>query len=310
MAAGGAATLALVAWVGVAAIGAEVLRAAWALPPIMAIHAVQQWGSGIAWRWCIGGTSPSDARYFLIRVIREAVNTLLPVAHLGGNLVGIRLLMQRGVPGTDAAAGTTIDVTLEAITQLAFALIGLAALALIGSGGEAVAWLAGGLAAMAAGILGFILAQRGGNARVIDRIAGPLIRIFPRLSRETLHNLFAGLRARQSQGGMLARAGLLHLFSFVIGTAETWLVLAAMGRPPSLAEAVALESLGMAARGAGFAIPGSLGVQEAGFILVGTLTGVPADQAVALSMVKRLRELIFGLPALAIWQWGEFKRLG
>jgi hypothetical protein len=74
-------------------------------------------------------------------------------------------------------------------------------------------------------------------------------------------------------------------------------------------EAVALESLGMAARGAGFAIPGSLGVQEAGFILVGSLTGVPAEQAVALSMVKRVRELIFGLAGLGAWQWEEGRRL-
>lgn len=309
MAAGGAATIAIVAWIGASSIGTEVLQAAWAVPPAMAIHVAQQWGSGIAWRWCIGGTRPGDGRYFVIRVIRESVNTLLPVAHLGGNLVGIRLLMQRGVAGTDAAAGTAIDVTLEGATQLAFALMGLAALAWMGTGGEAIGWLAGGLAALAGGLAAFVLAQRGGNARVIDRIAGPLIRIFPRLSRETLHGLFAGMRARQAQGGMLLRAFLLHLLSLLLGIAETWLVLTAMGRPTTLLEAVALESLGMAARGAGFAIPGSLGVQEAGFILVGSLTGVPAEQAVALSMVKRLRELVFGLAGLAAWQWEEGRRL-
>lgn len=309
MAAGAAATAALIAWAGATAIGAEVLEAAWAIPPILAIHFAQQWCSGIAWRWCVGGTHPGDARYFAIRVIREAVNTLLPVAHLGGNLVGIRLLMQHGVTGTDATAGTAIDLTQEAATQLALAMMGIAALWWIGAGGEAVGWLAGGLAAMALGIAGFILAQRGGGARMIDRIAGPLVRIFPRLSRDTLHGLFAGMRARQAQPAMLARAFLLHLFALALGIAETWLVLTAMGHPTTLAEAVALESLGMAARGAGFAVPGSLGVQEAGFILVGGLVGVPPEQAIALSMVKRLRELIFGAAGLLAWQWGEGRRI-
>lgn len=63
----------------------------------------------------------------------------------------------------------------------------------------------------------------------------------------------------------------------------------------------------MAVRSAGFAVPGALGVQEGGFILVGGLFGVGPDLALALSMVKRLRELIVGCSGLLLWQWSEFK---
>jgi uncharacterized membrane protein YbhN (UPF0104 family) len=63
----------------------------------------------------------------------------------------------------------------------------------------------------------------------------------------------------------------------------------------------------MAVRSAGFAVPGALGVQEGGFILVGGLFGVGSDLALALSMVKRLRELIVGSTGLLLWQWSEFK---
>jgi uncharacterized membrane protein YbhN (UPF0104 family) len=65
----------------------------------------------------------------------------------------------------------------------------------------------------------------------------------------------------------------------------------------------------MAARSAGFVVPGALGVQEGGFILVCGLFGIEADTAIALSMVKRLRELAIGLPGLVSWQVSEGKRL-
>jgi len=56
-------------------------------------------------------------------------------------------------------------------------------------------------------------------------------------------------------------------------------------------------------------VPGALGVQEAALILVCSPFGVPPETAVALSMVKRVRELGYGLTGLAAWQWSEGYRL-
>jgi uncharacterized membrane protein YbhN (UPF0104 family) len=94
-----------------------------------------------------------------------------------------------------------------------------------------------------------------------------------------------------------------------MGTLESWMILRAMGVPASLGVALVVESLGGAARSAGFAVPGALGVQEAGFIVVCELFGIPPDTAIALSMVKRARELLVGVPGLLLWQWSEGKRL-
>jgi uncharacterized membrane protein YbhN (UPF0104 family) len=85
--------------------------------------------------------------------------------------------------------------------------------------------------------------------------------------------------------------------------------LTAMGHQPGIAEAFVIESLGMAARSAGFAVPGGLGVQEGGLILVCGLFGIHPDVAIALSMVKRVRELVVGIPGLLVWQWSEGKHL-
>ncbi len=64
----------------------------------------------------------------------------------------------------------------------------------------------------------------------------------------------------------------------------------------------------MAARSAGFAVPGALGVQEGGLIVVCGLFGIHPDMAIALSMLKRLRELVIGIPGLIAWQLSEGRR--
>ncbi|HEY0420603.1 MAG TPA: lysylphosphatidylglycerol synthase domain-containing protein, partial [Acetobacteraceae bacterium] len=180
MAAGAVAVTALVGWFGVRAIGAEVWRAAWAVPPIIALHAVQLWLSALAWRITTGASRPGLGRWLHIRWLREAVNSMLPVAQLGGNLAGIRLLAQAGVPGSLAAAGTTIDLTIEAGTQFLFTLAGIGVLAVIGAEDTAVAsWLGGGLAAMGLGLAGFIAAQRYGLLTLVERMVLRLQRFFP-----------------------------------------------------------------------------------------------------------------------------------
>jgi len=74
-------------------------------------------------------------------------------------------------------------------------------------------------------------------------------------------------------------------------------------------EAVVIESLGMAARSVGFAVPGALGIQEAGFVLASGLFGMPVDNAVTLSMIKRARELLICTAGLVMWQWAEGRRV-
>ncbi|TLZ28209.1 MAG: TIGR00374 family protein, partial [Gammaproteobacteria bacterium] len=52
----------------------------------------------------------------------------------------------------------------------------------------------------------------------------------------------------------------LSLLGWVAGTGEVWLVLWLVGSRVSWSDALVLESLGQAIRGAAFAVPGSLGV--------------------------------------------------
>ncbi len=298
----GAALIALIAWLGVRAIGVEVWLAAWTLPICVALHAAQLWLSGVAWRDVCGRPPPGYGGWWRIRWIREAVNSMLPVAQIGGNVVGVRLLAARGAGQARAAAGTVLDLTVEASTQALFTLAGIGVLAASSPDLRWVPWLAGGTAALCLGVGAFVAAQRLGVLRLVETGAARLGRHLPRLN---LRGLQAAFTEQRQDAPALAGAASLHLLAWLLGVVETWLVLAAMGHLPSAAAVFTIESLGMAARSAGFAVPGALGVQEAGFVLVAGLFGVPAETAVALSMVKRARELLVGVPGLLAWQGSE-----
>ena len=45
-------------------------------------------------------------------------------------------------------------------------------------------------------------------------------------------------------------------------------------------------------------MPGALGVQEGGFLVVGGLVGLPPELALALALVRRARDVIIFVPAL------------
>ena len=86
---------------------------------------------------------------------------------------------------------------------------------------------------------------------------------------------------------------------------ETWLSLYLLGHPIGFVEALIIESLIQAVRGAAFAVPGALGVQEGSLILIGAAVGVPAEMALALSLAKRVREAAVGAAGVIVWQIEE-----
>ena len=97
----------------------------------------------------------------------------------------------------------------------------------------------------------------------------------------------------------------------LLRAARSWLdsALYAMDLPASLLNALILQSTVFTIRSAAFAVPGGLGVQEGGYVLVGSLLGIPGESAFALSLIARLRELGFGIPGLIAWQVIEGRRL-
>ena len=244
------------------------------------------------------------------RWINESVNGLLPVAQMGGPLVMVRQLVQDGGRADQAGAVVTVATTQQMLSQAVFAAIGIVLLAAY-AGDRTLMWvLLIGSALFAANATWFYYLQRRGLfarlARMLSKVAS---------GREWLdltggaEALDVAVQSVYRHAGAVRASFALNLAGWLAGTGEVWLALYSLGHPVSLLDALFLESLGQAIRGIAFLIPGALGVQEGGYVLLGAMVGVPADTALALSLTKRARELLLGLPGLLSWQIHEGRRL-
>jgi putative membrane protein len=236
--------------------------------------------------------------------IRESVNGLLPVARIGGEIASYRLLRGEGVAIAPAAASLMADMAISILSQLVFALLGLALLAWAGAG---VGWGGIALAMVCGGALagGFILAQR---ADILSRVAGALNAVAAgRFQGFAAHSARIDRMTRRlwRVRGAILWCFLWQLAGWAAGALEIWLALWALGHPVGVAEALAIEALIQAVSSAAFLVPGALGLQEAGFLGIGLLLGLPAEVAVALALARRLRDLMVFLPGLLAWVWAE-----
>ncbi|MEI8396222.1 MAG: lysylphosphatidylglycerol synthase domain-containing protein [Rhodospirillaceae bacterium] len=305
-----AAIIALIAGNDATAVFGAVAGVGWGLVAVVLVRATIVSTCGFGWARLIRPLVPCRLRTFLfIRWIREAVNVLLPVAAVGGDLVGGRVLTFWGVTGGLAAAGILVDLLLQACAQVLFTLTGLGLLLAGGRGGDFAGWVIVGLLVAAVALGSFYGAQRFGLFDLFERLMLKAAARWPQASFGGELRLHDNIQAIYANRGAVLSSFLLHIVAWFIGAAEIWIALYCMGTHPTIVEALVLESLGQAVRGAAFPVPGALGVQESGFLLLGQLYGITPEVAIALSLVKRVPDLVLGVPGLAAWQFLEARRL-
>jgi putative membrane protein len=285
---------------------------------ITLLRMVQIAGAGWAW-WVLlpGGRGELLKVCLGLRWVREAINTLLPVAQVGGEIVGARLLAARRLDRGLAGASVLVDLLMQTATQLAFAFVGVLLLVHFGGNRELILWLCLGLAALAVAVTGFFLAQRLGGFELVERTLLNLARRPGFAALAGVSHLDRGLKIIHDRRGALFGAGTLHLLMWFIGAFEIWIALAYMGHSVGYGTALTVESLGHAFRAVGFLIPAGVGVQEGGFVVICAVFDIPAAAALALSLAKRVPEIALGVPGLLAWRvWeaslpeGEPARLG
>jgi putative membrane protein len=237
------------------------------------------------------------------RWIAESINDLLPVAQIGGNFVRAVLLSRVGVAGIVAGASVIVDVTTNFFAQLLFTSLGLALLLSGVRDGAPTASVGWGIALMGAAALGFLIAQRRGMfgflARRIERLSWTSEWTTLGAGAATLDGVIDDLYHDRRA---IASATVWHLLSWLIGAVEIWLALHFFDHPLPLLAVVMMEAVTEAVRSAAFVVPGALGVQEGGYLVVGAWLGLGPDVALAVSVVKRVREVVLGVPGLVAWQ--------
>jgi putative membrane protein len=262
--------------------------------------------AAIAWRMLfLPDRRPALAITVLARWVSEAVNGLLPVAQVGGELARARLafhaLKREGKPasGMDAAATVIVDMTLALVAQVAFALPGLWRLWQLND--QAIARVAGGVVVSVLPLILLIAAQHQGAIKGGTTLAARfgLTRLVAGESDD--HPLWVRLTALYRQKTLSLTVTALHMVAWTIRAGEVWLALRMMDHPVGMLDAVMIEGLLSAARTVGFLLPAGLGIQEGALLLLCGWAGVPPHVALALALVKRARELGVCLPGLGVW---------
>ncbi len=256
--------------------------------------------------WSALGRRPRG-RFIWARLVRDGAAEVLPLSQIGGFVLGARALVLAGVPAGMASASTVVDVTLELVSQLFYTLLGLVLLAWLRPHSSIELPAIGAVLAMATLVALFVLAQRRGAGaveRVLVKLGAALMGPRP-LGSATMRQSIGELHRNRPQ--MLLCAG-LHLACWVMVGAETWLILSLIDAPISLAAAVVIDSLLSGLRSVAFMVPQALGVQEGGYVLLGALFGVTPEVALALSLIRRARDVVIGAPALLVWQVIESRR--
>ena len=307
--AGIALAIGLIVYFGFDKVLNALLAAGWGILWVALYHFLPLSCSALGWRAILNVKWQAPlASYLWARWIGEGTNNLLPVAQVGGHIVRARVLTIRGASARLATASTVVDLTLEVITQLIFTLLGLGLLALIGSDPEIVRWALIGVAVALPIVAGFVLAQRYGLFKLVDRALDYLEQKASWLQTGALSNLHETVLSFYGDKRALFSSGLYHLLAWITGAGEIWLALHFMGFQVTIVEALILESLSQAIRSAAFAVPGAYGVQEGGFVMLGAIFGLPPEVGLALSLIRRVRDFLLGVPALTAWQIMEGKR--
>jgi uncharacterized protein (TIRG00374 family) len=278
----------------------------WAFPLIFLPYIAVYYCDTLGWKFAFG---PSLAvpfhTLFLTRIGGEAINNLTPFAYLGGEPVKAHVLTRFQIPIIQGMAASIIAKLLISISQFLFVVLGgILALSYLVTRPE-VLWPLVVIILMAGVILtGLSYGLRVGLFTILfgmlDRWR--LTPSFMERWRGQLRQLdeTIGKFSRRHPSHLMLSLG-LHFGGWVLGTLEVLAIFYAVGIPISVAEAIAIEALASVVKAVAFFIPGSLGVQDGGNVLLLAVFGYPSSFGLTFSLVRRMRELLWiGLGLLVL----------
>jgi glycosyltransferase 2 family protein len=242
------------------------------------------------------------------RMVRDAAANCLPFSQVGGFIFGARAVTLQGIEWHTATASTVVDVTAEFLAQIVFSCIGLAILLARVPGSNITGAVEAGIGLAVVACFAFIWLQRGVGTifvRLGTRIAGNRFQD----AKERVDVVQAELSLIYGHTGRLAVGVFIHLVGWVCTGVAGWIGFHALGVPLDFDDAMAIEALLSAAAAIAFLVPVNAGVQEAGYAGLGAVFGVPPEVSLGVSLVRRGRDLVVGVPILLLWQFIEMRHL-
>lgn len=251
---------------------------------------------------------PAFKKLFLSLWMGRAINTLLPVASIGGEIAKARLLILWGHPGVDASASVLVDKTVQALALVPWAIIGTGLLVYLTIDNDLAKLIMLGTFLLSSGIVGFIMIQQAGMIGFIARIIGKFNTTdgWSKIT-DNAYDVDTLVKEIYSEKQNFLISVFWRTLGLILQTSEVWLACYLLGHPIGIVEALMLKSLTSIITDIAFMIPNGYGIQEGGYVMLGALIGLTPEFSLAISLATRIRELIVDLPGLFYWQHVEAK---
>lgn len=242
------------------------------------------------------------------RLVREGACNILPFSELGGLAFGARAATLTGVPGPRAIASSIADIAAEFIGEIPFVLFAFAMLILRRPGSSMILPLGIGIGLLAAGVAALAWAERHSGA-LFHGIGRRVAARFVRSADEQANRVQDEFDDVFSRTRRLGLAAVIHCGGWIAGGIAVWIGYRLLGAHVDMVSAMALEGLLSGALAIAFLVPAGIGVQEASYVALGRLFGIPAQVSLSLSLLRRARDIAIGASGLASWQLAEAWRL-
>lgn len=293
----------LVRRLGGAALIANLRLVGWGIVLIVGQEILAILANTLGWRAVFPSERPPPpfGQLLAARIAGDAVNYVTPTATLGGEFARVRILHGRA-SRLDLATSIAVAKLSQTVAQAAFVAIGLLlVLAAVPLPNPVRVGLVSGATLLCALVFAVVLAQRRG-------MFAPLVRVATKLDR---HDRLAGLSERMSRLDVeiarLHRGRRPFLIScawfflgWTLGALEVGLMLWFLGVPVSVTRAFMIEVLSVAIDATLFFVPGKLGTQEGGKVLIFSALGLDAAKGLSLGVLRRIRELTWALVGLVL----------
>ncbi|NKB37588.1 MAG: hypothetical protein GKR93_10525 [Gammaproteobacteria bacterium] len=286
--------IALLIWQGALDVVRLIFTSGWSLLWLPLVWLPSFLPATEGWRVLLRSRKQPTFRHAIMAMwMGRAVNNLLPVASIGGEIAKARLISLWGISGIDAAASVMVDKVVQAISVVIWGLTGVCILLFTRQDNELAVYALIGFLIVGCCAIGFLYAQKAGLLSILTRLGGKLIKtdIWKGVSLNAKE--IDGVIAEMYRNMPDILAGVFfRTVALILETAEVILACYLFGHPISLLEAMMLKSLTATLRDIAFVIPNGYGIQEGAYIVVGSLVGLDANTALAVALALRIRDLL------------------
>lgn len=264
----------------------------------------------MGWRYAFERTPPLPViRLLVAQIVGKAANVITPLLPVGGEPIKACLLHADGVPLPEALASVVISRTVATIAHGLF-ILAVAGFTFLHLGLPLPLLKATGAVLLTGAVLvgAFLFAQTHGlfaGLLGMGRRLKPGLASWEEGARDLDRRISDYYRHRRARFG---RSLTFHVLSWLGEGLEVYVLLMVLALPRSFAVAIAVAAFSSAVRAASFMIPGSLGVQEGGNVFIFLSFGLPADAAMAFSILRRLREAGWTAAGLLLLWWSGLEQ--